>query len=140
MTNTKNCAHCNDVENSENIYFSQSVKNSKNIIFGFNVINKKNLILNKEASEAEIQEFKNKLKDYDFYQECVQKFDGLKKQYFLEKNVNNINCTNVIGNNLKNCENMFLCFTIQDGAKNCRYGCETIHVMDSMDIYSNGLE
>jgi hypothetical protein len=138
---SQTCIHCDDVENSENIYFSHSVKNSQNIIFGFNVLNKKNMIGDDEVSEQAIAEFKEKLKSRDFYEECISKFNELRKQQLIQKSVDNALCTNVIGDSLRYGENLFLCFMMKDenGSKDCRYMFDSVNIMDSMDVYSSGL-
>lgn len=132
------CAGCALTEASHDCWFSFDMKGCASCCFCHNLRNKQFHIFNKEYSEEEYHE---KLKEFGFntdsgFQKGFLTLQELVKNSAIHKMSDLISCENSIGDHLKNCKNMYMCYDMQD-SEECAYGAEgdAMHSIDFNNVY-----
>ena len=132
-----NCGQCYNVHNLINCKncsgssYMQDCRGCQNCFMCVGVVQKQYYFKNKQYTQSEYEEIKNKYKTYS-EEELLNEFLEFSLK-IPKKYQNQINCQNSSGDYIQNCKNAIECYDCFD-VEDCKYLYGNVDVKDSMDI------
>ena len=126
-----------ECKNCTESYFLFNCRNCSNCVGCTNLRNKSYCILNEQYSKEDyIQKFKEfEFNKHSFIEAFKEKFEEQKKNA-IRRYAQIYNCSNVIGDNVVDSKNCYLCFDLTGGAENVKYSHWGINGL--RDAYDTG--
>ncbi|MFA5947527.1 MAG: hypothetical protein WC806_00950 [Candidatus Gracilibacteria bacterium] len=105
VNNSYNCFFLEESNSCNDCYFSYQLRGCKNCIFSNNLANKTYYAFNKQCTEKEFEEIKNKYLDGSNtnLEKAKEEFKKIRKNA-IHRSLHNLNCENCTGDHLYNCK------------------------------------
>lgn len=137
-----NLKYCQDCENSRDSAFLLNCNGVSNCMFCVNLRNKNYYLFNqphsKEGYEKAVKELAG---SYKKYQEAIEKFEQIKKDFPIRRYMAATGSENVSGNHVHNCRNVFESWDVytSEDLRYCHYGldshdCSDIGFFDKCEL------
>lgn len=129
-----NLKYCQDCENSRDSAFLLNCNGVSNCMFCVNLRNKNHYLFNKPHSK---EDYEKAVKDlsgsYKKYQEAIEKFEQIKKDFPIRRYMAATGSENVSGNHVHNCKNVFESWDVYT-SEDLRYSHYGLDGRDCSDI------
>jgi hypothetical protein len=136
--NCYDCYACQNsmyLENCSECLYCFDLKGCKNCLFSHGLRNKQYFIFNEEKTRREYEDYMKKLQlsSYSQRQKLYEGWTKFKLDKAVFRDAYLLNCENCIGNNLKNCKNIFYSFNANN-CEDCRYLFDILDATDCQDL------
>lgn len=123
LDNCSDCAFCFDMKGCKNCLLSSNLRNCE-----YYILNEKHT---KEEYEKKLAELR--LDSHGALQNVHEIWKNMRIDNGIYRDMYNLNCENVQGNNLKNCKNTFFSFNATN-CEDCSYLFDVLDAKDCMDM------
>ncbi|OGY88073.1 MAG: hypothetical protein A2233_02560 [Candidatus Kerfeldbacteria bacterium RIFOXYA2_FULL_38_24] len=127
-----NCQFCLNCQNSEGLMGCVDCANCQSCYLSSNLRNKKYVYKNEQLTKEEYEKRVAPIYSHNELKKIKSEWEKV-QQKAIYSAINQINCENCLGDNLRNCTNCKFCFEIND-SENCLYVTDGRNIKDSVDV------